>query len=61
MPYSPHLENAQPEDIKTYLDSHAFAGRSYTWDEKTGKYRVFDESAGLSYLTPEELRLELDL
>ena len=61
MPYSPHLENAQPEDIKTYLDSHAFAGKSYTWDENTGKYRVFDESAGLSYLTPEELRLELDL
>ena len=61
MPYSPHLENAQPEDIKTYLDSHVFAGKSYTWDENTGKYRVFDESAGLSYLTPEEVRLELDL
>jgi hypothetical protein len=61
VPYSPHFENEQPEDIKTYLESNTFAGKSYNWDSAKGKYRVFDESEGLSYLTPDELRLELDL
>ena len=60
IPYSP-LGKIEPEDIKTYLGSNIFAGKSYTWDASLGKYRVFDESKGLSYITPDEARLELDL
>ena len=60
IPYSP-LGKIEPDDIKTHLESNMFAGRSYTWDASLGKYRVFDEAKGLSYITPEEARLELDL
>ena len=60
IPFSP-LGKVEPDDIKAYLGSHVFGGRSYSWDASLGKYRVFDESKGLSYITPDEARLELDL
>ena len=60
IPYAP-LINIEPEDTKIHLENNTVAGKSYTWDSARGKYRVFDESKGLSYITPDEARLELDL
>ena len=62
IPYSPHIENPEPQDTKDYVSGHGFAGSAPIWDESTGKYVYYDESLGQSVtFTPEEFRLEYNL
>ena len=62
IPYSPHIENPEPQDTKDYVSGHTFAGSAPIWNESTGKYVYYDESLGQTVnFTPEEFRLEYNL